>query len=122
MPSLRMAIPHVDDAQADAVDREVSRRLNHDHIISDFCEAIEAAILSEGRNPLSAMRSLLNDAPLLDDYDLSCWANVGQPGDHLLAYFVRKLYGQAHLAEPALRRSLLTNPRLGALPLALRRA
>jgi hypothetical protein len=83
-----------------AYDRELTRRLRQhdarDAIIERFCELIGSALIEE-KGPLGEMQQLLEEAPLLDDYDGSQWAKVGQPGDARLAQAIRRLYGQAHL-------------------------
>jgi hypothetical protein len=77
----------------------VRAQLNHDNICMRFCELLETQLMSDAPNALSTMRTLLSEVPLRDAYDLSAWAQVGQPGDAALAYLIRKLYGMAHLSE-----------------------
>jgi hypothetical protein len=90
--------PDDHSAAAEAYDRAISANLNHESITDYFLDLIGTALM-ESHNALADMRTLLTDAPLQDGYDLQQWARIGQPSDASLAHLVRKLYGQAHLAE-----------------------
>jgi hypothetical protein len=105
MSSLGIPIPTPPDSPPpqpadEAYDRELTRRLRsheaRDEVIERFCELIGSALVDE-QGPLGAMQQLLEEAPLLDDYDGGQWAKVGQPSDARLAQAIRRLYGQAHL-------------------------
>jgi hypothetical protein len=85
-------------AAAEAYDRAISANLNHEAITDHFLDLIGTALM-DNQNALADMRKLLSEAPLQDGYDLQQWARIGQPSDASLAHLVRKLYGQAHLAE-----------------------
>jgi hypothetical protein len=64
-----------------------------------FLELVATRLHEPQGNALSDMRVLLRDAPIFDGYDLSQYAKVGGPSDATLATLVRKLYGEACLAE-----------------------
>jgi hypothetical protein len=89
------------DTTDEAYERELTRRLRQsearDEIIERFLELIGSALVEE-KGSLGEMQQLLEEAPLLDDYDGSQWAKVGQPHDEPLARQLRQFYGQAHLS------------------------
>jgi hypothetical protein len=99
LPPINLPEYAPDVAADEAYDREIAARLNHDNICTRFCELLETTLMDDAPSALSNMRTLLSDVPLRDDYDLSAWAQVGQPSDASLAHLVRKLYGMPNLAE-----------------------
>ena len=105
MASLGMQAINLPDTPQDTTDEAYERKLTkrlrsheaRDEIIERFLELIGSALVDE-KGPLGEMQQLLEEAPLLDDYDLAGWAKVGQPHDEPLARQLRALYGEAHLA------------------------